>query len=79
VLTTAPFSVQWIKVWPLLAVAITVSKLPSANVRPPLTVPSAEGEALTVRVYRFGLTISVAARVVFPWLLVVLLKSILSV
>ena len=35
------------------------------------------GDALTARLYCFGLTTSVAARVAFPWLLVVLLKSIL--
>jgi hypothetical protein len=37
------------------------------------------GEALTVSLYCFGLTIIVAARMVFPWLLVVLLKPMLSV
>jgi hypothetical protein len=32
----------------VLAVAVTVWELPSANVPPPLTVPSAGGEALRV-------------------------------
>jgi hypothetical protein len=46
--------------------AITVCELPSANVPPPLTVPSALGEALTVIVCYLGLTVSVARRVVLP-------------
>jgi hypothetical protein len=79
VLTTAPFLVQWTKVWPLLVVAVTVRELPSANVPPPLTAPSAVRDALRVRLYCLGLTISVARRLVFPWLLVVLWKSMLSV
>jgi hypothetical protein len=33
---------------------------------PPLTVPKVLGEALTVIVYGLGLTVSAAARVVFP-------------
>jgi len=41
-------------------------ELPSANVPAPLTVPSAVGEAVTESLYCFGLTTSVAARVVFP-------------
>jgi hypothetical protein len=57
-------------------VAVTVRELPSANVPPPLTVPPARGEALTVSLYCLGLTISVATRAMFPWLLV---KPILSV
>jgi hypothetical protein len=67
-----PLCVQLTKLWPLLVVAITVCELPSANVPPPLTVPSAEGVALAERVYCFGLTVSVATRAVFPWLLLVL-------
>jgi hypothetical protein len=45
VLTTFVFRVQLTKLWPLLAVAITVCELPSANVPAPLTVPSAVGRA----------------------------------
>ena len=71
-LTTFPLSVHWTKVCPGFAVATTVHELPSANVPPPLTVPSARGEASTVSLYCFGLTIRVATRVVFPWLFVVL-------
>jgi hypothetical protein len=74
VLTTGPLSVQWTKVWPVSGVAVTVCELPSANLPPPLTVPSALGDALTVISYCLGLTVSVATRVVLPWLLVVLLK-----
>ena len=73
-LTTAPFLVQWKKVWPLLGVAVTVCEVPSGNLPPPLTVPEVLGEALTVIVYGLGLTVSAAARVVFPWPFVVLLK-----
>src|SRR6516225_12232713 len=62
-----------------LGVAVTVCELPSAKVPAPLTVPSAVGEAVTESLYCFGLTTSVATRVVFPWLLVVLLKPILPV
>jgi hypothetical protein len=35
-----------------LGVAVTVCELPDANVPPPLTLPSALGEALTTIVYR---------------------------
>jgi hypothetical protein len=47
VLTTFVFCVQLTKVWPLLGMAVTICELPSANVPPPLTVPSPLGEALT--------------------------------
>jgi hypothetical protein len=50
-LTTLPLLVQWTKLWPLLGVAVTVCEVPPANVPPPLTVPSALGEALTLIVY----------------------------
>jgi len=72
VLTTVPFSVQRTKVWPVTGVAVTVCVLPCTNVPPPLSVPSAAGEALTLIVYSFGVRFSVASRVVFPWPLVVL-------
>jgi hypothetical protein len=77
VLTTFAFWVQLTKVCPVLGVAVTICELPSANVPPPVTVPSAVGEALTASLYCFGLTVRVAVRVVFPWLLLVLLKPIL--
>jgi hypothetical protein len=54
VLTTLPLAVQLTKLKPLLGVAVTVSELPAANVPPPLTVPSALGEALTAIVYCTG-------------------------
>jgi hypothetical protein len=72
VLITRPVSVQWTKLRLPMGMAVTVCELPPANVPPPLTVPSALGEALTVIVYCLGATVSVARRVVFPWLLVVL-------
>jgi hypothetical protein len=50
VLSTFPLCVQLTKLWQLLVVAITVRELPSANVPPPLAVPSALGEALTASV-----------------------------
>ena len=49
VLTTAPFCVQLVKVYPLLGDAVTVTLLPPANVPPPETVPAVFGEAFTVR------------------------------
>jgi hypothetical protein len=55
----------------------TVCELPSANVPPPLTVPSALGDALTAIVSYLGVTVSVVTRVVLPLLLVVLLKLML--
>ena len=76
-LTTLPLWVQWTKLWVPLGVAVTVCELPPTKVPPPLTVPSALGEALTAMVYCLGATVSVATRVVFPWLLVVLLKLML--
>jgi len=62
-----------------LAVAVTVCELPAANVPPPLTVPAALGEAVTATatVYCAAETVRVAMRVVFPRLLVVLLKLML--
>jgi hypothetical protein len=78
VLTTRPFSVQWTKLWPLSGVAVTVYELPPANVPPPLTVPSALGDASTVILNCLGLTVSVARRVVLPGPLLVLLNLTLS-
>jgi hypothetical protein len=70
VLTTLPFWVQLTKLKPLLAVAVTVTELPAANVPPPLTVPSALGEALTATVSCVALTVRVARRL---WLLKLML------
>jgi len=50
VLTLLPLWVQWTKLWVPLGVAVTVCELPATNVPPPLTVPSALGEALTAMV-----------------------------
>ena len=59
-LTTLPFCVQLTKLKPLLAVAVTVTELPAANVPPPLTVPSALGEALTATVYCVAAVVELA-------------------
>jgi hypothetical protein len=77
VLTTRPFSVQWTKVWPLLGVAVTVREVPAANVPPPLTAPSALGDASIVILNCLGVTVSVATRVALCWLVVVSLKLML--
>jgi len=77
VLTTRPFSVQWKKVRPVLGVAVTVCKLPPKKVPPPLTTPSALGDALTSTVYSAGTTVRNASRNLFPWPLLVLMKLML--
>jgi hypothetical protein len=50
VLTTVPFSVQLLKVNPLLGAAVTVTLEPLANVPPPLVVPPLLGKELVVTV-----------------------------
>ena len=62
-LVPGPLVVQLTKLKPLLAVAVTVTELPAANVPPPLTVPSALGEALTATVYCVAAVVKLATRV----------------
>jgi hypothetical protein len=43
VLTTVPFSVQLVKTYPLLAIAVTVTAVPEVYEPPPAVVPAVTG------------------------------------